>query len=77
MLAVAITGCCVDPQNKICHPAGYRLQLWARGILTGSETRAIGFLGLRFELWIEFGLWFEKKETSGITTCRMNNLERD
>ena len=32
LLALANTGSCVDPQNKIGHPAGCRFPLSARGI---------------------------------------------
>ena len=28
VLAVTNTGCCVDPQNKIGHPVGYRFPCW-------------------------------------------------
>ena len=55
MLAVANTGCCLSQQNKIGHPARCYRQVMqvpvrsARGILIGSKTCVIVFLGCHFE----------------------------
>ena len=79
MSAVANTGSCVGPQNKIGHPAHRYRQLMPVPLCSRNiksyKTCVIVFLGLRSRNF-GFELWFEKK-SRGIMTCGMNKLEID
>ena len=56
VLAVAYTGVCVVPQNKLGHPAHRYRQVILVPVLS-----FIVFLSLCSELWMRFELWFYKK----------------
>ena len=83
VLAVANTGFCVGPQNKIGPPAHrYRqlmqfTELSAHGIELGSNTCAIVFLSLHSENVDIFWVVVWKRKTCCKMTSGMNNYERD
>ena len=73
VLAVANTGCCVDPQNRIGHPAHCYRQLIqaavlrAHGIQISSKTCVCGggYLGWCSKIVDIIWEWFEKKRLLG------------
>ena len=72
MLAVTNTGSCVDLEVTVLD-TGSHVEC-SQNI---DRLQDIVLLGLCSELWTEFELWFGKKETCGIMTFGMNNMEID
>ena len=86
VLAVANTDSCVGQQNKIGHRAECRfLRLVLVEYKQAPKHVLLFFWFCVPILWIEFEVWPDKKkkrkkirrETCGIMTCGMNNLEID
>ena len=63
VLAIAKTGSCVGPQNKIGHPPGCRFPCWALAEYKHVPKYVLLFFWFYVpKLWIKFELWFEKKK---------------
>ena len=77
MLAVANTGSCIGPQNKVGHPVGCQFPCRKLAEYKQAPKRVCFFLVLRSEILDRIWDVVWEKKTCGIMTCGMNDLEID